>query len=431
MSAKNACWCMFFLGLFIRTQVHLIGYIGLSELIVVFVAPFIYAKNHIAMKRDGMMPVLNLAVMAILGCVLSSLVNGSVFAFFIRGFAQTYTTWAALVVGYHLLRSNLMSYRWFILGAFLSGILSIYIMQGAAATMGGIERTGGEAVEVVKSGVLFWKNRVLPAINLPVSMYYLECPYLYSVMAPMVYAGFSLFLSEGSGRGSFVVSMVSSFLILIGGRKGHGLAILKRNLFPILVVGIFLLGGVKSVYSRVASTGRLGEKAEQKYRDQTERGSGMLSMLISGRTDFFVGLYACLKKPIVGHGPWPLDKEGYRVSFLRKYGTNEEVRNATELYGRYAMKTIPAHSHLVGYWLEYGILGLPFWLYVLWLMFRYFRRDVDTVPALFGLFALGIPSVIWSILFNPYSSRVGIPIMISALILIHARKRQFMQVVWR
>ena len=63
MIEKRACWHMFFLGLFIRTQVHLVGYIGLSELVVVFAAPFLFAKNLNAMKRDGMMPIMNLAVM--------------------------------------------------------------------------------------------------------------------------------------------------------------------------------------------------------------------------------------------------------------------------------------------------------------------------------------------------------------------------------
>lgn len=430
MNEQRACWWMFFLGLFIRTQVHLIGYIGLSELVVVFVAPLIFVNNYAAMKRDGMMPIMNLAVMAIVGCVLSSLINGSGFACFIRGFAQTYTTWAALVVGYYLLKGNLMSYRWFVLGGFLSGILSIYIMQGASATMGGVDRTGEEAVEAVKTGVLFWKNRIFPVINLPVSMFYLQCPYLYSVIAPMVYAGLSLLFSEGSGRGSFVVSMMSCILILLGGRKGRWLIKIKRNIWLILVIGVIALGGIKFAYSWAAETGRLGEKAVRKYRDQTQRGTDILSILISGRTDFFVGLYACLQKPIVGHGPWPQDTEGYRVYFLTKYGTEEEIKNAIEFSLRYSERTIPAHSHLVGYWLEYGILGLPFWLYVLWLMFRYFRQDVDIVPGLYGLLALGIPGVIWGILFSPYSSRVGIPIMISALVLIHAQALRLKQKVW-
>lgn len=422
---------MFFLGLFIRTQVHLIGYIGLSELVVVFVAPLIFLKNHAAMKRDGMMPILNLAVMACFGCVLSSLINGSDFARFIRGFAQTYTTWAALVVGYHLLKGNLMSYRWFVLGGFLSGLLSVYIMQGASATMGGIDRVGEDAIEAVKGGVLFWKSRILPAINLPVSMFYSQCPYIYSVLAPVIYACLSIFMSDGSGRGTFAVSMVSCFLIIFAGRQGIGIARIKKNLWLLIIVGICAMSGVKSVYSWAADSGRLGENAERKYHDQTQRGSDVLSMLISGRTDFFVGLYACLQKPIVGHGPWPLDANGYRVYFLTKYGTPEEIRNAIEMSDRYALKSIPAHSHLIGYWLEYGIFGLPFWLYVLWLMFRYFRKDADACPALFGLLALGIPSAVWSILFCPYASRVGIPLMISAIVLIHAKKQNERQIVRR
>ena len=247
MRAKNACWWMFLLGLFYRTQVHLIGYIGLSELIVVFIAPFIYAKNYIAMKRDGMSRIMNFAILAILGCIISSFVNESSFACFIRGFAQTYTTWAALVVGYHLLKGDLMSYRWFVFGVFLSGLLSIYIMQGSAVTMGGFDRTGKEAVEVVKGSVLFWKERILPVINLPISMFYLQCPYLYSGFAPMVYAGLSLFLSEGSGRGSFVVFVASSFLIFVVGSEGKHIDRVKKNLFFFFIIGLCIISGLKSI----------------------------------------------------------------------------------------------------------------------------------------------------------------------------------------
>ena len=431
MNGRRACWHMFFMGLFIKTQVHLIGYIGLSELVIVFVAPFIFLKNYTAMKRDGMMPIMNLALMAIVGSVLSSLANGSDFARFIRGFAQTYTTWAALVVGYHLLRQNLLSYRWFLLGGFLSGLLSIYIMQGAAVTYGGFERTGDEAVEAVTTSVLFFTGRILPAINLPLTMFYLQCPYLYAVIAPIMCAILSLWMSDGSGRGGFVVSILSALIILLAGRQGRGLRMVKKNFWLLIIIGIVALSGAKSVYSWAASSGRLGENAERKFIAQTQRGSDALSILISGRTDFFVGLYACLQKPIVGYGPWPADRYGYRAYFLTKYGTDDDIRNAYEYADRFAMKTIPAHSHIVGYWLEYGILGLPFWLYVLWLMFRYFRHDIDKAPALFGWLALAIPGWAWGILFAPYASRVGIPVLIVVLILIRAKNRQLPQIIWR
>jgi hypothetical protein len=95
------------------------------------------------------------------------------------------------------------------------------------------------------------------------------------------------------------------------------------------------------------------------------------------------------------------------------------------------MKTIPAHSHLVGYWLEYGVLALPFWIYVIWLMFRYFREDLDANPALFGWLAFSIPSTLMGILFAPYANRVGIPILIIALLLIHEQRKQSMRLGWR
>lgn len=432
MSAKSVCWCMFLLGLFFKTQVHIIGYIGVSELFVVFTAPFIFMKERIAMKKDGVAPIMNLALMAIIGCVLSSLINGSSFAQFARGFAQVYTTWASLVVGYHLLRRNIMSYRWYVLGFFLSGILSLYFLQGAAMTIeGAVVSSSKDAVDLLTNGAMFWQSRILPAINLPIQMFYLQCPYIYSVVAPIISGFLALYLSEGSGRFAFAVLGLSSMLIALGGKAERSLSRIRKWFWVVVVVGAIFAGGIKSAYSWAAGSGRLGENAERKYRDQTRRGTDALSIIISGRTDFFVGLYACLQKPIVGYGPWPLDTEGYRAYFYTKYGTDEEIRNVVELYDIYAMKTIPAHSHLIGYWLEYGVLALPFWLYVLWLMFRYLREDIDVYPALFGWLVLAIPSTIIGILFAPYANRVGIPILIIALMLIHERKQQSKRLDWR
>ena len=432
MNANSIGWCMFFLGLFFKTQVHLIGYIGVSELFVIVSAPFIFVREYAAMKRDGVKPIMNLAFMAIVGCVLSSLINGSSFAQFARGFAQVYTTWASLVVGYYLLRRNIMSYRWYVLGYFLSGILSIYFLQGAAATVGaGGQVSSKYATDMIVNSAMFWQGRILPGINLPIQMFYLQCPHIYSVIAPIICGVFSLYLSEGSGRAAFAVLGLSSMLIALGGKTGRSMYRARKWFWITIVLCVILASGLKSAYSWAASSGRLGDKAEVKYRDQTQRGTDMLSILISGRTDFFIGLYACLQKPIVGHGPWPLDTEGYRAYFYTKYGTVEDFKNVQEYSERYAMKSIPAHSHLVGYWLEYGILALPFWLYVIWLMFRYFREDLDVSPAMFGWFVFAIPSTLMGILFAPYANRVGIPILIIALMLIHERKRQSMRFGWR
>lgn len=432
MSAKRTCWYMFLLGLFLKTQVRLVGYIGISELIVLCVAPFVFVKNYSAMKRDGMMPILNLAGMAVLGCVCSSIINHSYFEQFARGFAQTYATWSGLVIGYHLLKDNILSYRWFLLGAFLSGLLSIFVFQGSAATIGGVSANTNEAaVEAVTNSVFFLSGRLLPLMNLPIQMFYAQCPYIYSVIAPIVYAVFALYLSEGSGRSLFGIYAMSALLMAVGGKTRHRLTRLRKNILLLLALGILMMTGLKSVYSWAASSGRLGENAEKKYNDQTKRGSDILSILISGRTDFFVGIYACTQKPIVGYGPWPLDTQGFRAYFLTKYGTEDEMINAIELADKFANRTIPAHSHIIGYWLEYGILGLPFWPYVLFLLYRHLRRDVDAVPEMFGWFALGIPGLLWNIFFSPYASRIGTPIIISALILVNKIKKQLSMDVWR
>jgi hypothetical protein len=81
---------------------------------------------------------------------------------------------------------------------------------------------------------------------------------------------------------------------------------------------------------------------------------------------------------------------------------------------------IPEHSHLVIYWLHCGIFGLLFYLYVLRLIFRYFRYYVSAIPQLFGYFTLVIPALLWDIFFTPLTNRVGTGVAIAAMLVAKA-----------
>jgi hypothetical protein len=138
----------------------------------------------------------------------------------------------------------------------------------------------------------------------------------------------------------------------------------------------------------------------------------MFSLLMSGRSEFFIGLIAAFDEPIYGHGPWPIDKKGYSDEYVREYGVDEDYRKRIEwdrhlvrTYGRRIQRTIPCHSMIVGNWLFFGILGLPYWFYILFKMLELLRRHIDAVPQLFGYFAIMLPSMFWGIFFSGYGSR--------------------------
>ena len=59
MKGKN--FWLFLIGTFSMTQVRLIGSIGISEVIVFVVAPFVFVSDYRFLKRDGFMPMVNLS----------------------------------------------------------------------------------------------------------------------------------------------------------------------------------------------------------------------------------------------------------------------------------------------------------------------------------------------------------------------------------
>ena len=180
---------------------------------------------------------------------------------------------------------------------------------------------------------------------------------------------------------------------------------IRRNFSVLLLLGVIVAIGVGTAYKLLAKGGYLGERQYDKYVAQTSRGTGVMSILMSGRSGFFAAFYAALDKPIIGHGSWALDYNGYYMRFLQKYGSHEEL----ELY--YASKVgrgeaydyLPGHSQLMVGWTWHGIFGLIFWLYVLWLYWTTLSKRMSVVPQWFGYFCLALPSGMWNLLFSPLS----------------------------
>jgi hypothetical protein len=126
----------------------------------------------------------------------------------------------------------------------------------------------------------------------------------------------------------------------------------------------------------------------------------------------FCGLIACADKPIVGFGPWARDEEGYTREFLNKYGTFDDYiqfikREEWNLEKGLEYGLIPCHAYITQFWLWFGLFGLLFWVYVIFVLLRFLKQDCWVVPQWFFWLAAGIPGYFWGIFFSPWSDRVG------------------------
>ena len=426
MKSKNIL--IFLIGTFAMTQVRVIGSVGISELVVFIWAPFVFARNYRLLKRDGFMPMLNLALLSICGCLIASVCNHIAIPFLLRGFASTYSIFAFLVIHHLLLRDNLDGMKWFLLGICLSNIINVFVFQQAVET----SRVGGDAssaelTAAVTSGVLFWMNRIGPFLTLPTRGWYFQTPFLYSVITVMIMPVYTM-ATTATGRSATVIAIGSLLLLLMAHKSVRAIKSMQRHIIFVGCVGLLVCIFIKDGYRYLAENGYLNEEATRKYEGQMANKKGVIGMLVGGRAEFFGGIYAAVKKPILGYGPWAYDSDGIYRDFVSKYGNSEDAEKYNQSFyensirGRYPL--MPAHSHIIGFWVQYGIFGLILWGYVLYLIYKLLRWNLSAVPQWYGYFALTLCSAIWNILFSPYSHRAEIPIFIAALLFADAVRKQ-------
>jgi hypothetical protein len=304
-------------------------------------------------------------------------------------------------------------FKWMLVGVAISNVLCTFIFQKSVEVFtlaGGVSGEG--AIAAIISGPIFWITRLNALLRSIPEGWYLQCPTIFSVGAPLFMAGFSM-LTTTSGRSAALGAISAAALILIGGKKRESIKRRLCNKFGFLcccaIMGVFCL---HSLYHASAINGWLGEEALKKYEAQSKGEKSIAKLLLGGRMDSFCGLIACIDKPIVGFGPWAMDENGYEAEFLLKYGTYEDVetfkRNEEWKMARGGVAgLIPCHAYITEFWLWYGIFGLLFWLYVVFVLIRYLKHDCWVVPQWFMWIAASVPGYFWGIFFSPWANRVG------------------------
>lgn len=417
---KKLSFLWFLIGL--GSQLQVLFSLSISEGLVLLMTPFLIFSELPHMKRTGVMPFFQMAVLLFCGCVVSLVANHAEFYRFIRGASITGIMICSVVVGHYMLRNHPQGLKWYFIGLIISRFACIFIFRRAVE----VASVGGADADAIMSGALFWIERLGSLLLTPIAAFYLKLPLVYSVGAPLFMVLFSVFYSV-SGRSAALSFLGAAVLVLIGRKKRKTMAALGRHfllIFSCALVGIFV---AKAAYQWAALNNYLSEGARKKYELQTRGGTGIVQLLIGGRADSFVGLLAVADAPILGKGYWAPDTGGYYEAFLSKYGNPDDYEKYLEnmVYrarkGIYSEdKIIPCHSHITSFWLWYGLPGLLFWLYVIYVAFRFIRHDAAVVPQWYYWLVACLPGTMWHIFFSPFASRIGIPVMGIAMLLARA-----------
>lgn len=416
MKKNKFSFLMFVIGLFSVTQIQVVGSIAISELVVFLVAPFVLVAKMDLFRRDGCMKFVWLCILALIGCAISTWYNHINLFNFLRGFATPYGFMASFIVLYPILRTNPKSFAWYLVGSALSMTISSFIFQNAYEMLDAESRGGG--MEGMTSGAIFWISRIGPYVTLPSRAFYISTPLLFSIIAPVAFSAYALF-STASGRSAALVTLAAAVMIAYAGKDRLKMMKIRKHFMAVVIGAIVFVFVFKGIYSSLAESGHLGEVARAKYEGQTRGGKDILHLVMGGRGEFFLGLYYVFHRPVMGYGPWAIDTEGLYLEYLAEYGLPEDYDSIlrAEAGGHVKFHLVGAHSAMLQFWLGYGLLGMPVWIYLIYLIYDYFKRRIGGVEEFFGYFSFTLPSTMWSICFSPFGGRMGWGFLVAMLLL--------------
>lgn len=416
----RSVWWLLGLG----SQLQIVASLSISEAFVLVLSPFIFLRYYYELRRDGLMPFFLLSILVFLGCCLSCALNQVPNFLALRGFAVASFLPSTIIVGHWLLRRDPGGFKWYLCGTAISLFLCTFIFQrnGEVEMLaGGV--FGARAVGDIMSGPIYWVSRLKALLLLPTQGWYLHTPLCLDLIIVMFLAGFSL-LASTSGRSSALGLIGFMALLLIGGKKRQTMWRIARYFWRLVVVafvGIYILN---AGYHIAASKGWLGEDSQKKYERQTHGDKSIVRLLIGGRLESFVGILACLDRPIQGWGPWAQDQHGYLEEFVTRFGSDEDIERMREaqqtVWRTRGYKMLFCHSYITQFWVWFGIAGLLFWLYALFVLFRYLRQDINAVPQWYAWLACSIPGVLWSIFFSPFNERISAIMILTACLMARA-----------
>lgn len=180
-----------------------------------------------------------------------------------------------------------------------------------------------------------------------------------------------------------------------------------------VAVGVVLSAAVIAIYDRAAQSNLLGEEARSKHAAQSR---GRFGVFLAGRPESLASSAAIADSPIIGHGSWARDP--HYASLLASKLTSLGYRSLPRVN---EPDLIPTHSHLLGAWVNAGILGAVYWCIILSLslttLTQIYRADIPLVP----LVALVAMLLCWDILFSPYSAEQRVLVPFSIVLLLAAR----------
>ncbi len=369
--------CLLFL------EVTVVGRLFASEIMLLALLPFVLIARGRVLWAPLPRTILVLGMAWLLNQVVTDIIRDTPFHDYARGWAKIGFTLVNFAVLYMLLHDSARRLVIFAVGLAVGGILDYYISPETLAVSDPWKfALGGSFTLLLIVGAqrLFERGMrlVVPAV-------------------PAAAAALNLVMGYRSLAGICFLVAVYLFLQWRGPK-------LRFRITPARLAMLGVLGFIATIafieaYGYAASTGVLGGEAQRKYERQA---SSQYGLLLGGRMEILVSSRAIMDSPIIGHGSWAKDAEYARLLLeIKGYGPWVAASGLQS-------KLIPTHSYLFGAWVEAGILGAVFWIYILWRVVLVLAGQHQARGSLMPLVTFCCLTLLWNVLFSPFGATTRI-----------------------
>ena len=392
-----AAFAAFLTPTFVWVEFTLVGRIFLPELILFALLP------ALLIRRGGMLTdplprtVLLLAVLWLLAQILTDVIRASDFRDYGRGWARIALTALNFCSLYLLLHRSRRRIVLFALGMAVGGYLAFLLNPSPYFEN------------------FPWKFSLGPSTALAAVVAAVWLPGLGAFAALPILAVGIYSMSVGARALAGVAIMTGLYMILnriMGRRRGRtaGFSLGRSSL--VLAGAIAAAALVIEFYAYMAAQGWLDERSRNVYEFHSQ---GPLGFLLGGRPEFLASTRAVLDSPLIGHGSWAKNPD-YVAYLLDLGGFSYRLPELHQI----EQDLIPTHSHLMGSWVEAGILGTVLWLWVLLLVFRVLMVQYMLSDPIVPLVGFAAFLMVWDIFFSPFGAERRYTVPFNIVLLIYA-----------
>jgi hypothetical protein len=404
-ASQNECLIAFLLGLGSRLNVRVIGYLPFSELAILLAVPFLLPQltSRDVLKRTAW--TLPLAAMWLLSLVVTDVYRETLWSLSARGIARIVVFMATIPFAvYFLRRGTYEKLVWFTVGAIPSSILSAYVFRSGVHE--GRELVYGTAMIDWQT---HWSGLAGVVAGLGMLLLYKRGhAYAYGISFGM--GILNIFKASRSVGAMLILGplVTIAYNTVSSDNPTKQRRIHTTGLVAAAVATVVLTLLLYFAYDYAARERLLGDREFARHQAQSRSAFGLF---VGGRPSLVSGYLAISQSPFVGYGSWPLDKWEFNARAMELSG----YKPRADMY-KVGYPLIDSHSHVLQAWVESGIFGALFWIYIFCIFARSAISPIEDERRLRLAITSSALSFGWHILFSPIASRMELSFALATIL---------------